>query len=140
MNEEKSYFDPAAIVEEIRAEVEKNGPYEEILTINDIPMPEDENIFDAQTLLRGIQERNDVFEIPSAFPETSGNPVKKAYKKAMTKAVACATFPLAQRATEINFGVKVSLHDIARLLVEQQKRIEELEAKVEVLEYMISGS
>ena len=140
MSEGKVFLDPAAVMEEIRAEVKKNGPYEEIPTINEIPMPEDESIFDAKTVLRGVRERNDVFEIPSVFPETSGNPVKKAYKKAMTKAVACATFPMAQRATEINFGVKVSLHDIARILVEQQKRIEELEAKVEVLEYMISGS
>ena len=129
--EDAEVLDIEAIMEEIRAEVRKNGPYEEIPGFDTIPKTERTT---AASLKKDVEELTADYEIPLTFPEPEGNALKRLYKKCAARAVRCVTVPLSARATETNLGLKTALEKAVEVIEQQQQRIEELEKKVEGLE------
>ena len=128
--EDAEVLDIEAIMEEIRAEVRKRGPYEEIPGFDTIPKTVTTSAAD---LKKSVEELTADCEIPPSFPPQGGNPVKRLYKKAVTGAVRCATVPLSARVTETNQGMRKALEMAVEVIGQQQRRIEELEKKVEGL-------
>ena len=79
---EKPQVDIEAIMEEIREEVRKKGPYEPIPGLDDIPT--------------SVLRKTD-WTVSCAYPAEGGNPLKRLYTKLVSKVVRCALFPLTNR-------------------------------------------
>ena len=118
--------DVEKIMEEIREEVRRNGPYERIPSFDDIPVPQEEAEGPVSSLRMFVAERTADLTIPPVFPLEETNPLKRFYKRLASKLVRCATFPLSQRVTETNVRQKECLEAMAQTIEKQQFEIEEL--------------
>lgn len=107
-----------AIMDEIRAEVEKNGPYEQLPDFNDQPI---------------MEPRVKEWTVECAYPAT-GNPLKRAYTKLVSKLVRAALFPVTERITKTNLEIKTCMDEMASMIEEQRETIEALENRVAELE------
>ena len=120
-----------AIMEEIREEVRRNGPYESLPDFDGVPIEQKVN---AKFLRDSIDRLTGDYTIPVSFEDPSRNPVKRIYKKAVKKIVRCSTAPMAIKATEVNLGMKTALENAAEVIARQQTLIDELTRRVEQLE------
>ena len=84
-----------------------------------------------EKLKEQVKQLTNDLEIPLSYTDPSRNPLKRAYKKVMLKAVNCATAPMSMRITETNTGLKNALEKAVEVIEEQEKRIAELEKKAE---------
>ena len=108
-----------AIMDEIRAEAEKNGPYyEQLPDFNDQPI---------------MEPRVKEWTVECVYPAT-GNPLKRAYTKLVSKLVRAALFPVTERITKTNLEIKTCLDEMASMIEEQRETIEALENRVAELE------
>lgn len=121
------------IMEEIREEVEKSGPWPEIPSFEDAGKGIGYSA-DARGLRSHIEELTNDYVIPISFPDMGGNPLKKLYKKIVTKAVRCATAPMSTRITETNEALKTALEEAGDVIEKQQEQIDRLTKQVEALE------
>ena len=108
-----------AIMEEIRADVEKNGPYDQLPDFNDQPI---------------MEPRVTEWTVECAYPAESGNPLKRAYTKVISKIVRAALFPVTERITRTNLEIKTCMDEMASMIEEQREEIETLTKRVEELE------
>ncbi len=122
------------IMAEIRAEVEKNGPYEDLPSFDEIPIPRLDQPTAPAALGGSIAARLADVEIPPVYPIPAGNPLKRLYKRVVAKVVRCATFPITVRATETNRMFRDCLNQEAAVIEEQQRQIEALKDRIERLE------
>ena len=134
--EEPAEKDPVAldiekIMEEIREEVRRHGPYDDIPEFEGLPKA---GSVSAKFLRGSIERLTADYVIPISQPDTGRNPVKKVYRKAAAKAVRCVTAPMAVKATDTNLALKTALINAAEVIEMQQKQIDDLAARISELE------
>lgn len=130
-------IDVEAIMEEIREEIRRNGPYEVIPDFDKMPGPGKQGETDAYNLRNEIEVLTEGYEIPLQFPDPSRNPAKRVYKKIAGKAAHFATAPLSLKVTETNRSMKTALESAADVIARQQEQIDELTETVKQLEKKI---
>ncbi len=116
---EKPQVDIEAIMEEIREEVRKKGPYEPIPGLDDIPT--------------SVLRKTD-WTVSCAYPAEGGNPLKRLYMKLVSKVVRCALFPLTNRLTQIHEEMSLRMDEMTGMIEDQQKEIDDLYLRIEQLE------
>lgn len=136
MSEEAKEIDIQKIMEEIKEEVRRNGPYDEIPAFDDIPIPSDKlggdisryKLIDSQDLT-----------IPVVYPVESSNPLAKIFKQIMNKLTRCSVSPMAARISETNVKLKAGLCYAMDRIQNQQDLIDELTERIEELEMMVEA-
>ena len=73
------------------------------------------------------------WEIPWVYPVQEGNILTRAYKRMICRMTRCAVRPVAEQATETNYGIKKAMEEMADTISRQEARIRELEKKMEIL-------
>ena len=128
-NEEVRILDIEKIMEEIRAEARKREPYAEEQAFEQVSSVERRK---AERLKEQVEKLTEDYEIPANYQAQfpSRNPVKKAYRKIATKAMRCVAAPMGKRMTETNLAMKTALEKAVEVIEEQEKRIQELEKKI----------
>ena len=137
MSEREIVVDIEKIMEEIREEVRKNGPYEDIPSFDSVPCPS----LGDQLLAKqnALVQQADIY-LPPVYPVKGGNPALRLYKKVVSKAVRCSTFPLAVRQNEINENFYLGFSDLLKILNIQNQTIHDLADRVQELENRIADS
>ena len=107
-----------AIMKEIRAEAERNSACEELPDFDDLPI---------------MEPRVKNWIVECTYPVT-GNPLKRAYAKVVSKAVRAALFPVTERITKTNLEIKTCMEEMASMIEEQREEIDTLTKRVEELE------
>ena len=121
-------LDIEKIMDEIRAEARRWEPCESLPAFGSMPK---EDTRKCEKLKEQVKQLTDDYVIPVSYQDPSRNPLKRIFKKVTTKAVRCATAPMSVRMTETNLGLKTALEKAVEVIEEQEKRIAELEKKVE---------
>ena len=125
---EEEKLDIEKIMEEIRAEARKWAPEGELPAFDKMPKSDTRK---CAKMIEQVRQLTDDVTIPVQYQDPSRNPLKRAYKKMMQKAVNCATAPMSVRVTETNTALKTALEKALEVIEEQEKRIAELEKKAE---------
>ena len=115
-------------MEEIRAEAKKWSASEDLPVFAKMPKADTRK---CEKLKEQVKQLTNNLEIPPSYQVPGGNPLKRVYKKIMTKAVNCATVPMSLRITETNTELKNALEKAVEVIEEQDKRIAELEKRAE---------
>ena len=128
-NEEVRMLDIEKIMEEIRAEAAKREPYAEEQAFEQVSGAERRK---AERLREQVEDLTGHYEIPANYQAQfpGRNPVQKAYKKFATKAMQCVAAPMGERVTQTNLAMKTALEKAVEVIEEQEKRIQELEKKI----------
>lgn len=131
--ENDNNIDVKQIMAKIKEEVAKNGPYEEILPFESIPIEveQEEKAISVSEVKGLIKSKTSNLEIPPVYGIENANPIKRIYKKIVSKIVRCATFPITVRATETNNQLKESLELTLQIVEQQQMQIEKLKKDIE---------
>ena len=119
------------IMDEIRAEARKYGSGEDIPTIDRISP---EMAVTVDNLKKKVAELTKDYEIRPTVTNAGGNPLKKIYRKIVSRATGCATTSLSQQVTETNRNLKIALEETVDVMENQQKQIDDLEKKVRRLD------
>ena len=119
--------DIEAVMEEIREEARKLGPYDDLPGFETISREERGK---GAKLRSRVETLTEDYVIPTNYADPSRNPLKRIYKKIMVRATHCATAPMAVRVTETNRNLKTALEKAVEVIEEQERRIEALEEAI----------
>lgn len=127
--EEVRMLDIEQIMAEIRAEAAKREPYAEEQAFEQVSGAERRK---AERLREQVEGLTGHYEIPANYQAQfpGRNPVQKVYKKFATKAMQCVAAPMGERVTQTNLAMKTALEKAVEVIEEQEKRIQELEKKI----------
>ncbi len=136
MAPEKDSIDVEKIMEEIRDDLRKNGPYEAIPSFDIVPLSSLADILLAKMSVPAVGA--DV-SLPAVYPVKDRNPVKKMFKKTVGKLVRCGVFPVAYHQSGINYTFQQSFQDLLEVVKLQTLIIHDLSDRVQALEQTITG-
>lgn len=126
--------DVVKIITEIRRELERKGFYDDLPTLDQVPVLEyrrAENL-DGGSLRERIANTMALCMIPAYYP-VEGNGLKKAFKKASQKATRCSIFPMSNRITQSNQALLQCLEQAVDMIEQQQRQIADMEGRIEKL-------
>ena len=129
--EETGEVDIEAIMEEIREEARRHGPYPDIPEFDTISKRDE---MTAAALREQLGRLKEDFAASETAGNAGGNPLKRLYRKLTVKATRCATDPLNRKMTETGREFKAILESAAEVIEKQQEQIDELTEKIRKLE------
>ena len=126
--------DIVKIMAEIRREIVRKGFYDDLPTLDQVPVLECRKAesTDSGPLRERIANAMALCMIPSEYP-IEGNAVKRAFKKASQKATRCSIFPMSNRISQANQALLQCLEQAASAIEQQQKQIADMEGRIEKL-------
>lgn len=126
--------DVVKIMAEIRREIERKGFYDELPTLDQVPILEYRRADspDADPLRERIAYAMAFCMIPADYP-VEGNGLKRAFKKASQKATRCSILPMSNRISQSNQALLQCLEQAASVIEQQQRQIADMEGRIEKL-------
>lgn len=131
MSDQEIVVDVEKIMEEIREEATKISSVEDIPSFDSVPIPSISSLLLHNPSVTA--SKADV-TLPAVYPVIDKNPVRKIYKKSVSKAVRCSVFPIAYRQSEINGMFRHSFNELLAIISNQEKTILELADRIQELE------
>lgn len=125
--EETGGINIEAIMEEIREEARKHGPYSEIPGF-DMVSRQDEAT--AAALRERLGKLKEDFGAAETAESAGKNPLKRLYRKTAVRAARCVTDPMNRKLTEMIKEFKVILENAAEVIEKQQEQIDELTEQI----------
>lgn len=136
MAPEKGIVDVEKIMEEIRDDLRKNGPYEAVPSFDIVPLS---SLADILLTKMSVPAVGADVSLPAVYPVEDRNPAKRVFKKTVGKFVRCGVFPVAYHQSGINYTFQQSFQDLLEVVKLQTLIIHDLSDRVHDLEQTVSG-